>query len=452
MTSKVLLLYLPGLDIDTHPVIALGLGYLVAAVKQDRPVKAVFYQLVEYAYKQLPDIMTRFQPDIIGFTSTTFNRGNVRRVSKWVRGNYPNVKIVIGGVHASFLIDHVFKNYEVDYIVIGEGEATFKELCMALDEDRPLRDVKGIAYREGETVVCTEQREVVHNLDDILTPDLSYVSEIMKRSGLGFILSSRGCPVRCYFCSTASYWGQKVRMSSPVRVVNEIENQVQNYGVSKIWFYDDAFNFSMKRVLEICDEILARKLNIKWAVSCRVHPASQEMVDRMVEAGCRHIYWGIESGSVAMLERINKKITLEQIKKAFEFCRKHMPTLGVGTYTMIGNPGECEETINETVALINTLPITDSPTPAFLYILPGTPIYNEMKEKNPDIDKFWVETDASMHPSGFDGNVLGSWMARLMQSGEKISCDMSQHFFDKIQYGDIPEMKMPKFEIEGEIV
>ena len=387
---KVLLLSLPGLNTGDEPLFPLGIGYLLASLRLDnRPVQALHYQRREHVYEQLPEVMQRFAPDIVGLTCTTFNRGIVRETCAWLRATYPHVRIVLGGVHVSFMYEQALREYGADYVVIGEGEHTLRELCAALDQNLAMSAVKGIAFIDNGQLVVTPARETVQDLDDLPMPDYSFAGELMKRSGMGFVISSRGCPVQCSFCSTSSYWGQKVRMNSPRRVVDEMEALVTRYGVKKIFFHDDTFNLGIGRVREICAEITRRDLKVEWGVSCRVSPVSQEMIDLMVAAGCRHICWGIESGSKTMLARIGKRITQEQISQAFECCRRHLGVISVGAFTMVGNPGESPETIAESIEFINTLQLTDPPSTAVLYILPGTKLYAELLIKHPEFKRFW---------------------------------------------------------------
>ena len=442
--SKVLLVSLPGLNTGNEPIFPLGIGYLLAAIRQDRPAQAVHYQVFEHATQQLPEILSAFQPQIVGLTCSTFNRGNVRKICAWLRKHHPKVKIILGGVHVSFLTEQALCDYGADCVVIGEGELTFRELCHALDKGTPLGDVKGIAFRDGEQIITTEPREVIHNLDDLPLPDYSYAGDLMRKSGMGFVITSRGCPVRCHFCSTGSYWGQRVRVNSPRRVVDEMEALISHYGVKKIFFHDDTFNLGTKRVGEICDEIKARRLNVEWGVSCRVHPVSQEMIDRMVETGCRHICWGIESGSVQMLSRMNKKITQEQIRRAYELCRKHMGTISVGAFTMVGNPGESEETIAESARFIDTLSLTDPPSTAILCILPGTQLYQDVKAKHPEFHKFWAESDGvPLYNLENPLEWLQRWSGVISRSGNLVSFDRNRHFWNNVLFGNVPVPSVP---------
>ena len=439
MNSKIMLVYVPGVEIHPAPMYPLGLGYLTPSLKQDRLVKSLYFQYIDQVLNSLPGFMLDFQPDILGLTCTTFNRGNVKSVCEWCRKTYPNTKIIIGGVHATFLPEQMLINYDADYVVMGEGEITIRELCNAIDGKIPLSIIDGIAYKENNNIIITKARVPISNLDELPLPDFSYAADLMRKTKLGYIITSRGCPANCIFCSTSSYWGQKVRMNSVDRVLQELEFLISEYGVSKILFHDDTFNLGIKRVMDICNEIISRKLNITWGAQCRVHPVSQEMIDKMVEAGCRHICWGVETGSTKMLEKINKKITKEQIKITYEMCRKHIGTISVGAFAIVGNPGENDETINESAQFFNNIPLVDRPSVATLYIMPGTKLYYDLKEKHPDIDNFWIENTGVLLPDEYTQEQLNHWAGIVNNSGEMIPFDTNNHFLNNMLYGNIPQ-------------
>ncbi len=441
---KVLLLSLPGLNTGDVPLFPLGIGYLLSSLRQDRPVQALHYQLSEHVQTHLPDVICNYAPDIVGLTCSTFNRGLVRETCQWLRATHPRIRIILGGVHASFMYEQVLRDYGAHYVVIGEGEATLRDLCDALDTDHPLRAIKGIAYLDNDKLVKTPPREPLKELDDLPLPDYSFAGELMRKSGMGFIISSRGCPVQCNFCSTGSYWGQQVRTNSPRRVVDEMEALVATYGVKKIFFHDDTFNLGTARVRDICAEITSRGLNVQWGVSCRVTPVNQEMIDTMVAAGCRHICWGIESGSKEMLERIGKKITQEQIRNAFQLCKKHLGTITVGAFTMVGNPGENAETIAESVQFINSLTMTDPPSTAILYILPGTKLYAELLCRHPELERYWSESDKiPLYTAENSLEQLNEWSSRISGSGRVVTSPRDGHFWDNVLFGNVPHPKPP---------
>jgi glycosyltransferase involved in cell wall biosynthesis/radical SAM superfamily enzyme YgiQ (UPF0313 family)/ADP-heptose:LPS heptosyltransferase/tetratricopeptide (TPR) repeat protein len=443
--AKVLLVSLPGHYTGNEPLFPLGIGYLLAALRLDRPAQAVHYQVYDHAVQQLPGILTTFQPEIVGLTCTTFNRGNVRRICQWLAREHPGIRIVLGGVHVSFLPEQALRDYGADFVVIGEGEESIRELCDALDQGTHLAEVKGIAYLDNGEMVVTTKREPLRNLDELPIPDFSFAEELMRQSGMGFVISSRGCPVRCNFCSTGNYWGQRVRANSAKRVVDEMESLVARYGVRKIFFHDDTFNLSPTRVKELCSEITARGVKVEWGVSCRVKPVSQEMIDMMVAAGCRHICWGIESGSQQMLDRIEKKITLEEIRKAFELCTKHHGVMSVGAFMMVGNAGESAATIADSIDFVNSIKMTDPPSTAILYILPGTALYYQLAANRPELHRFWAESDEIIHYTQEQTlEQLRQWSEMISGSGTIIPFDRKRHFWNSVLFGDIPQPELPR--------
>ena len=245
---KVMLLSLPGYQENDGNLFPLGIGYLVGSLKQSHEVKAHHFHKMQYAWQEICDKVNSFKPDIIGLTCSTFNRGNVREMIKFLKTIDKSRTIVVGGVHASFCYEQMLTQYGADVVVIGEGENTLKELCNAIEKNIPLMSLKGIAYKENNEIILAPPSDPVKNLDDLPMPDHSFALPYMEQSKVGFIITSRGCPVRCTFCSTSSYWGQKVRMYSIARVVDEMEMVISQYKVKKIFLHDDTFNLGIERV------------------------------------------------------------------------------------------------------------------------------------------------------------------------------------------------------------
>lgn len=427
---RILLLSVPALEEVFENFFPLGLGYLAGELKKSHEVKAYHYQKMSLAKKDTREKISFFKPEVIGLTCNTFNRGNVRLMIRFIRRIDKNIKIVVGGVHASFCYEQILKQYGADAVVVGEGEYKLKELCDALEKNTPLELVKGIAYKKNNEVVLTSCREAVDNLDDLAMPDYEYARPYIERSKMGFVITSRGCPVRCTFCSTSSFWGQKVRMNSVQRVVDEIEMLISDFKVKKIFFHDDTFNLGIFRVKAICEEIIARGIKIEWGCLCRVTPVSEDMIALMVEAGCRYICWGVETGSEKILKKLNKNITFFQIKNAFEISNKFANLLSTAAFTMVGNPGETPETIEETVKFLNTLPFTDRLRSMVLYVLPGTLLYEGIKKEGYVKDENWFKYDTVPNYTLENSfRTLLGWSRRIDQSGKRVPFDPRRHFW-----------------------
>ena len=425
---KVMLLSLP--PYSNSQAFPLGIGYLASSLMQSHEVQAYHYADKEAAFKEIHNRVKSFRPHIIGLTCNSYNRGSVRQFIKLLKSIDKNFIIVVGGVHATYLYDHVLIQYGGDIVVLGEGEITFKELCNAIQNNIPLSSIRGIAYKDNGKVIKTPPSDIIKDLDELPLPVYSYAHSFMEKSKLGFIITSRGCPVRCTFCSTSSYWGQRVRTYSPSRVVDEMEMLLSKYKVEKILFHDDTFNIGIERVKKICREIINRNIHIDWACSCRVTPVSEEMIACMVEAGCRHICWGIESGSEEILKRINKKITLSQIRNAFELSIKFSAIMSTGAFTMVGNPGESHKTIQDTINFLNNIPMTDCPSTSILYVLPGTLLYEDLKKDGQLRHDSWYKYDTvPYYTLEHSYSTLTSWQRQIAQSGLRISFDERKHFW-----------------------
>lgn len=430
---KVLLLSLPGLNENDGYLFPLGVGYLTAALKQNHDVEAYHYNMMNEAKSDVPGIIDRFGPHVIGLTCSTFNRGFVREMIGIIKNDDSEIKIIVGGVHASFCMDQILLNYGADVVVIGEGELTLAELCRVMETNEPLKTVSGIAYTDNNEVVYNPPRENIQNLDELAIPDYSYAKSFIESSGMGFLITSRGCPVRCTFCSTSSFWGQKVRAHSAVRVVDEMEMLISRFNVKKIFFHDDTFNLGIARVKAICNEIMVRGIKVEWGCSCRVTPVSEDMIAAMVEAGCRHICWGIESGSEVMLKKIDKKISLSQIRNAYELSRKFSNIMSTGAFTMVGNPGETDKTIRDTVSFMDTIPITDRPSTSILYILPGTLLYEGLKKDGQIEDMDWCRYDTvPFYTIDNSYRELSRWAKLVSRSGDIIPFNPNKHFWSSV--------------------
>ncbi|MBM3251266.1 MAG: B12-binding domain-containing radical SAM protein [Candidatus Omnitrophica bacterium] len=429
---KVMLLSLPAAELEKNfeNLFPLGIGYLVGSLKPSNEVEAYHYQSMRQARGDIYKKIRLFKPEAVGLTCSTFNRGSVREMIGIIKGIDRNIKVIVGGVHASFCYNQILEYYGADVVVIGEGEQKMRELCGVLEKDASLESVKGIAYKENGKVKLTPPRENVGNLDDLAMPDYSYARPYMESSHMGFLITSRGCPVRCTFCSTSSFWGQQVRMNSVPRVVDEMEMLISRYKIKKIFFHDDTFNLGISRVKALCKEIMDRGIKIDWACSCRVTPVSEEMIAAMAEAGCRHICWGIESGSEEILKKINKKITLSQIREAFELSKKFSHVISTGAFAMVGNRGETPGTIQDTVNFLNTIPITDCPSTSILYILPGTLLYEYLRRDGYINDKDWLRYDTVPRYTVENSLwTLYKWSRMVSRSGSKIPFDPHNHFW-----------------------
>ncbi|MDP8233315.1 MAG: radical SAM protein [Candidatus Saelkia tenebricola] len=429
---KVALVYPPSQEINLKGYY-LGLGYLSASLKRKHEVDIYDYNGLKFK-KSLSSFFAAVKetkPDIVGVSFNSFNRWGAYKIIKSLKKISKDIIVVLGGVHPSTMYDQMFKyfyNY-IDFIIQSEGESSFYNLCNALESGWDYTDISGLVYKTGESEIkANPVTEKISNLDDLPMPDYSYASKKIKDSGFAYLITSRGCPVNCSFCSTSSFWGQNVRMNSPERVGEEVD-YLKSMGAKRIFFHDDTFNLGIERTINLA-EILKTK-DIEYAISCRVRPVNEEMIARLVESGCKHITWGVESLSEKMLKVIEKKITKEEVKNAFDICAKYSDKMSTGAFFCVGVPGETEETIDESIKYLNKhIRSTHGPGASMLYVLPGTKIYRDMLKNKEFDERLWVKIDSVYYYTREHSMLtLNRWRKAINKSGIKLPFNY-KYFWD----------------------
>jgi radical SAM superfamily enzyme YgiQ (UPF0313 family) len=333
----------------------LGLGYLAAVLKR----KGFEVSIVDACFDGLTmdETLARvkeYKPDLVGIGSLTHVLKSSIELARKIKLFDPQIKVVFGGPHATYDWDNLLKLDFIDYIVIGEGEETFSELCSRLKERAPVDQVQGIAYRatSGERKK-TQFRPLIEDLDKLPFPERELVDfrKYIKSYGVleksVDVMSSRGCTNRCVFCSSSHLFG-RWRTRSPENIICELKELISKYPeIRSINFMDDDFTADKGRVLKLCGLLVAEGLNkYNWVCLARVDQLDEEMVRAMRSAGCRRVHLGIESGSPEILKNINKRISLDQARTAVRLLTK----AGIEAYSffMVGHPGETQESIRLT--------------------------------------------------------------------------------------------------------
>ena len=319
--------------------------------------------------------------DIIGLTAMTPTINTAIAIARHLKKAYPDLPIVLGGAHATLLPEETLTTApEIDIIVRGEGEETIIELLRALEYKQPLSKIAGISYRKDGEVVSNPARSRNIDLDSLpflayhLLPWRRYKPHPPHGRSLPFaaIITSRGCPYRCSYCSKPIF-GNKFRGQSPERVVEEVAYHKSKFGIKEFAFYDDVFTLNKKRAYAIADEIIRRRLKIHWTCEARVNLVDKELLRHIKHAGCYSIAYGIESGSQEILNTLDKDISLEQVEEAVRLSREvDLQTIG---YFMIGSPGESPETIRQTIHFAKKLKL-DFAQFSVTTPFPGTKLYN----------------------------------------------------------------------------
>lgn len=361
----------------------LNLGYLAAVLRNEGfKVRILDAEALELSYEDVVKRVKRLNPLIVGFTMPTPTLCHVLNIVSKMKSELPDVPVVVGGPHPSALPRETANLPGIDYVVFGEGELTMLELTEALlMGSRDLRDIHGLAYRHGGEVKVNEKRKLIENLDEIpfpardLMPHDLYSPPPSKRISTRkstSMLTSRGCPFSCIYCMSRVIWGKRCRVRSPTNVVDEIEEVVNKFKVGELNFHDDTFTLYKKRVMEICNLIVERGLDVVWNCMSRVDTVSLDMLKLMYKAGCRRISFGVESGAQEILNTLKKGTTVDQAKRAVKLCKE--VGIKVSCTFMLGNPGETINTIAATLKLAKEL----EPDIASFFITtpyPGTELY-----------------------------------------------------------------------------
>jgi len=331
----------------------LGLAYLASVARElGCDVRIVDPQAENIGLKYIRAEIERFYPDVVGVTATTPTIYDAYDVAAVAKKADPDAMVVIGGPHATFTASETLQECKhVDAVVRGEGEVTFRELLTKLmKNDRDLRGVLGVTYRADGEVRENPPRPLIPNLDEVPIPayDLLPMDKYrVGRTKFGVVMTSRGCPYNCIFCSSSLQFGRRWRAHSVDRVLEELRILSEEYGRKEIEFLDDTFTLNERRVLEIAGRMVREGLNVSWSASSRVNTFSRKIGSAMRRAGAHTVYFGIESGSERTLEFIGKGITKEQSMAAAR-AAKESGLRALGSF-VIGFPYETEKDIRETV-------------------------------------------------------------------------------------------------------
>ena len=322
--------------------------------------------------------LQRYRPSYVGLSMLTLNRFATMQLANWIKTLWPQTKIVLGGPHASSLPAEIMRREPaVDCVVCGEGEKTFLNLIKCWEQKGDLGTVKGIVYRKGNKVIHNAPRPFMKNLSALPHPAKIFPYEKIS--------TSRGCPFKCQFCSSSQFWGRGIRYHSPKWVVDEIEYLYRNHGIREIYFNDDVFTAEHERVKAICKGIIDRGLFIRFNCMSRVNTLCPERLKWLKRAGCFRIDFGVESGSKRLLRAMGKKATSEQAVRAFRMTRE--AGIETGCFIIIGFPGEADDSIKATKALVRKLRPTFASFSS-MAIYPNSPVYLKFlndKQLNDDI-------------------------------------------------------------------
>jgi anaerobic magnesium-protoporphyrin IX monomethyl ester cyclase len=367
----------------------LGLSFVAASLeKADFKVQMLDNYHIRKPLEQLQEEVRRLEPEIVGITCGSVTYRPCIETAKAVKEALPSCKIVVGGWQPSYMPESLLKHKEIDYLIRGEGEEAVVALASKITEgeDRQvIAKIPGVAFMDNRKMVMNPPK-FIEDVDQIPFPARHLLQmDIYDRAAPYFDAKPmdtmnvvRGCPYNCAYCETKKLWGSKVRAFSPSRVVAEIKDLAQNYGTRGIYFVGDNFTINKKRTSELCNLMKREKLDIQWVCDARVDQVSRELLREMKGAGCRTIWFGVESGSPRILEKLNKKITKEQISHAFKLCKEE--GIQIACSFMLGIPGETIEDMEASFKFARKLDPDWCQFNVFVAV-PGSALYREVIEK-----------------------------------------------------------------------
>lgn len=413
-TMKVLLInppqtFYPGSDPPAGNL-PLGLMYIAAVLEKagypveilDAFMKGAFRKngdtlTVGMTYEEIEGEIRKRNPDIVGianpFTCQVEHAINVGNIAKEVD---PNILTVVGGPHvAAVPVQFMEEAENIDIVVVCEGEYAMLDIVKVEEGTMKMSDVQGIVYRKNGVITQNPPRSLIEDLDALPFPayHLMDMEQYLRPNRIEYrsfkdraisMITSRGCPFNCCFCSVHLHMGKKFRAHSVDYVISHIEYVVNKYKVKTIFFEDDNLTFDLKRFESICDQIIEKHIKFNWETpnGIRADYLTRELLEKMKKSGCQSVFFGIESGDQYVLDNIiDKRLNLKTVVEVAKMCKE----IGISTaaFYIIGFPGEKKEHMLRTVELALKLKkeydvgmLLHVATPSL-----GTRLYKECKEK-----------------------------------------------------------------------
>ena len=369
----------------------LGVAYLAAAAREAGFVASILDAHAEnLTLVQQIRRIRRFDADVVGITSTTFNWPVAAQLARDLKQVFPGLQVWVGGPQLSLYPDECMTVEAVDVAVIGEGDETLVELLRRLEAGEPLAGVAGTLVRQHGELVRAEMRLPIQDLDQLPMPAIELLPLERYRAltlptPFTTMVTSRGCPFRCRYCSQV-YVGGSYREHGAQRVLDEMERAVTHHRAREVVFFDETFTMKRQRVLDVCEGILGRDLGVRWNIRTRIDRLDDELLEALHAAGCVGIHVGVESGVPRVQKLMNKNLKLDRLASALEGAQR----LGLETrgYFMIGFPGETREEIEETIRVARDLPL-DWASFTITQPAPGTDIYQTALEEGLYKRDYW---------------------------------------------------------------
>ncbi len=369
---------------------SLGLAYLASYIElhsNDVLVDIIDSPALNMSLDGLVNIINSEKPCLIGLSVYTTTVINVFETAKHIKKTFPNIPIVLGGPHVTVLPDEALNNSFVDFVIKGEGEKSLLKLinCLKNETKDDLSKIENLSYKNNGKILHNPTVNFAKNLDEFPMPARSKLpmdrykppSGSYKRLPAATVITSRGCPFQCSFCSK-NIFGTVYRYHSVAYVLNEIQHLIDEYNIKEITFYDDVFTIKNDRTNDICDGIIEKGWDLTWSCSTRIDLVTKPLLEKMRTAGCISVGYGIESGDPEIGKDSNKGFETEKAVKAISWTKE----AGIETRTafIFGLPGESRKSIRMSYELAERLN-SDFVIFNLAIPLPGTATYEIAKRE-----------------------------------------------------------------------
>lgn len=414
------------------PYPPLGLLYLSAYLKQKNFAVEIFDSTFAEK-KQFVNLLTTRQPKIVGLYSNLMTKFNVLEMIQQAKAQ--NCLVVVGGPDPPYYAEH-YLDFGADVVVIGEGEQTLEDLVpiLAAEKFEQLKNIVGIAFKDqfGQ-IQKTPARELMPSLDTLPFPDRAaidlqkYVETWRQHHGMGAVslITSRGCPYSCTWCSHSVY-GKTLRKRSPALVVDEVEVIREKYQPDMLWYADDVFNINHKWLFDYAAELKRREIKIPFECICRADRMNEEIVVTLRDMGCFRVWIGSESGSQRLLNQMKRGVKAEQVQAMARLAKRY--GIETGMFLMWGFEDENRDDIAITVEHVKKAN-PDLVLTTVSYPIKGTEYFNRMAEQNTVVDILPWEKSNDRH--------------------YKIRQRHSRHYYDYVNRWMYGELKLVRLQESG---
>jgi anaerobic magnesium-protoporphyrin IX monomethyl ester cyclase len=371
--------------VSTWENVGLGLLYLSSSLKEN----GFEVQVALTDWKEVNEILADFQPDVVGMSCVTATYNTAIKTLKAVKAFDESILTAMGGHHVTFTVEETLGEPCVDYVIRGEGEEVFPALLKSILNGKPHPLLDGVCFKKGNGVCNEDSLAVVKDISKLPFPDRNAVAKYDPPNI--YVLSSRGCPFKCTFCSASNMYGGAWRKRSVEDVLDELEviSGIRD-GEVVVQFGDETLTADTRWTKRLCRGIIERELRFKWYSNSRVDSimGDPEMLQLMKESGCQGVSLGIESGVQEIIDSFQKGITFEQAVSAAQMLRDS--SVFQQWYLMIGsgNGYDTREYIRKSVKFMKVIPY-DLVQISILTPFPGTVLYDQLVREGRLLHKNW---------------------------------------------------------------